>query len=307
MVEKKSQTENGRFVPESEDREFWFSTLVADDSHDYDVNKAFDRFVSRTHKERHRVFSLSKIFYGAAAVVLALVVSSISYWYGERQVESQFADVSVEAPLGAKTRLVLPDGTLVWLNAGSKIIYSQGFGVRDRNLWLSGEAYFEVKKNEKLPFDVTTKELDVTVLGTKFNFRNYDDDEEVTVDLLEGKVQLENHVKTMDKCYLSPSEKVTLNKQTGDMVIIPAKTENAKEWTDDKLLFDEMPLEDIVKELNRSYNVKIRVVDKSLLDDRFYAQFNKKELTIYNVLDIITATNQLAYKVEGDSILLYAK
>lgn len=307
MVEEKSKMENGRFIPESEDREFWFSTLVADDSHDYDVNKAFDRFVSRTHKERRRVFPLSRIFYGAAAVVLVLVVSSISYWYGRQQVESQFADVSVEAPLGAKTRLVLPDGSLVWLNAGSKIIYSQGFGVRDRNLWLNGEAYFEVEKNEKLPFAVTTKELDVTVLGTKFNFRNYDDDEEVTVDLLEGKVQLENHVKTMDKCYLSPSEKVTLNKQTGDMVIIPSKTENVKEWTNDKLLFDEMPLRDIVRELNRIYDVNICIMDDQLADVCFYAQFDKKVHSIYHVLDIITATNRLEYKMEGDKILLYIK
>ena len=70
----------------------------------------------------------------------------------------------MEAPLGAKTKLILPDSTLVWLNAGSKIVYSQGFGVKDRHLRLNGEAYFEVRKNEKLPFDVMTKELNVKVL-----------------------------------------------------------------------------------------------------------------------------------------------
>lgn len=74
--------------------------------------------------------------------------------------------------------------------------------MKDRHLRLNGEAYFEVRKNEKLPFDVMTKELNVKVLGTKFNFRNYDEDEEVTVNLLEGKVQLENYVKKMGINYL---------------------------------------------------------------------------------------------------------
>jgi len=164
-----------------------------------------------------------------------------------------------------------------------------------------------VRKNEKLPFDVMTKELNVKVLGTKFNFRNYDEDEEVTVNLLEGKVQLENYVKKMGVNYLSPSEKVTLNKLTGEMIISRAEVKNAKEWTNGGLFFDEMPLSDIVKELNRSYNVKIHIADEQLTHNRFYALFNRKEQTIYNVLDIITATNQVRYKVEGDSILLYAK
>ena len=243
----------------------------------------------------------------AAAVILLLIASTISYWWGERQLQNQFADILVEAPLGAKTKLILPDSTLVWLNAGSKIVYSQGFGVKDRHLRLNGEAYFEVRKNEKLPFDVMTKELNVKVLGTKFNFRNYDEDEEVTVNLLEGKVQLENYVKKMGINYLSPSEKVTLNKLTGEMIISRAEVKNAKEWTNDGLFFDEMPLSDIVKELNRSYNVKIHIADEQLTHNRFYALFNRKEQTIYNVLDIITATNQVRYKVEGDSILLYAK
>ena len=185
MEEKKSHTKNERSLPDHEEQELWFSALAADDSCAYNVDKAFDRFVSRTQQKRRTVFNIPKIVYGAAAVILLLIASTISYWWGERQLQNQFADILVEAPLGAKTKLILPDSTLVWLNAGSKIVYSQGFGVKDRHLRLNGEAYFEVRKNEKLPFDVMTKELNVKVLGTKFNFRNYDEDEEVTVNLLE--------------------------------------------------------------------------------------------------------------------------
>ena len=216
-------------------------------------------------------------------------------------------DYLVFAAKGQKASVVLPDGSKVWLNSDSEIKYTNLYGDGERIISLDGEAYFEVRKNEKLPFDVMTKELNVKVLGTKFNFRNYDEDEEVTVNLLEGKVQLENYVKKMGINYLSPSEKVTLNKLTGEMIISRAEVKNAKEWTNDGLFFDEMPLSDIVKELNRSYNVKIHIADEQLTHNRFYALFNRKEQTIYNVLDIITATNQVRYKVEGDSILLYAK
>lgn len=307
MEEKKSHTDNERPIPERDERELWFSALAADDSHTYDVDKAFNRFVSRTQRKRQGFFRISKILYGAAAVLLLLIASTLSYWWGGYQLRDQFADIIVEAPLGGKTRLILPDSTLVWLNAGSTIKYSQGFGVKDRHLELNGEGYFEVTKNMRLPLDVKTRELNVTVLGTKFNFRNYEEDEEVIVNLLEGKVQLENYVKKMGISYLSPSEKVTLNKITGEMTITHAKVSNAKEWTNDGLFFDEMPLTDIVKELNRSYNVKIRIADERLARYRFYAFFNRKEQTIYDVLDIIAATNQIEYKADGDSILLSAK
>ena len=143
MEEKKSHTKNERSLPDHEEQELWFSALVADDSCAYNVDKAFDRFVSRTQQKRRTVFNIPKIVYGAAAVILLLIASTISYWWGERQLQNQFADILVEAPLGAKTKLILPDSTLVWLNAGSKIVYSQGFGVKDRHLRLNGEAYFE--------------------------------------------------------------------------------------------------------------------------------------------------------------------
>lgn len=305
MEEKKSHTEYGQPLPEKNEREIWFSALAADEAQTYDVDKAFDRFVFRTRPRSY--FSLRRIAYGAAAVVFLCLVSTLSYLWGESRLQARFADMMVEAPLGAKTRLILPDSTLVWLNAGSKIRYSQGFGVQDRRLHLSGEAYFEVKKNMHLPFDVQTKELNVTVLGTKFNFRNYREDEEVVVELLEGRVKLENYMKKTEISYLSPSQKVTLNKTTGEMAITRAEVRNAREWTNDGLFFDEIPLADIVKILNRSYNAKIGIADEHLARIRFYASFNRREHTLYEVLDRLASTHQLKYKVKGDTILLYGK
>lgn len=285
--------------------EIWYSAVAADDTHIYNVEEAFERFRTRTQKKPARRFRIPSVWYKVAGVVLLLVVSVTSYWQGRARVESLFADMVVEAPLGSKTKLMLPDGTLVWLNAGSKIIYSQSFGVNDRHLRFEGEAYFEVTKNRDLPFNVETDDLNVTVLGTKFNFRDYPEDAEAVVDLLEGRLSLENYIKEMDIRYLAPAEKMVLNKLTGEMSITPMQNRQAKEWTNHVLLFDEDLLPDIAKELERSYGVTIRIMDDSLRNARFYGCFNRREHTIQNILDMMTSTERLNYRMEKDTILLY--
>lgn len=285
--------------------EIWYSALAADDTYTYDVDRAFQRFRTRTRKKSTRYFRIPSAWYKVAVVFLLLVVSVTSYWQGGVRMESRFADMVVEAPLGSKTKLVLPDGTLVWLNAGSRITYSQGFGVNDRHLRFQGEGYFEVTKNKELPFNVETEDLKVTVLGTKFNFRDYPEDEEAVVDLLEGSLSLENYIKEMDMKYLAPAEKMVLNKSTGEMSISPIKLDHAKEWTNNILMFDEDLLPDIAKELERSYGVTIRITEDSLRNARFYGYFNRRENTIQNILDIMTSTERLNYRMEKDTILLY--
>ena len=140
------------------------------------------------------------------------LISFFSYRQGENNLQNALTQVEVEAPLGAQTRLRLPDGTLVVLNAGSRLVYPQDFGVDNREVELSGEGYFEVERNEKLPFHVQTSSLSVRVLGTKFNFRDYPNDEEAVVSLLEGKVALDNRLRAEAEMILLPNEQVTLDK-----------------------------------------------------------------------------------------------
>jgi ferric-dicitrate binding protein FerR (iron transport regulator) len=202
--------------------------------------------------------------------------------------------------------MYLPDGTLVWLNAGSKITYSQGFGVDERTVHLTGEGYFEVTKNEKKPFRVKTEELHVNVLGTKFNFSNYPDNEEAIVSLIEGKVMADNAIGKNEQVSLSPDEKVFLNKKTGQMRILQHRAQSAAAWTNGYLFFDEELLPDIIKELERSYNVSIRITDKSLETFRFYGDFTREEQTIEEILNLLVSTNKLKYTIQGKEIALSA-
>ena len=288
-LDEKSFSELKRWSMESETNriyvrdqlEIWFSSGVLSDKTFFNKNE-----------------------YRVAAVVLLLLLPLATYWQGKEVVKHNFADMVVEAPLGARTKLYLPDGTLVWLNAGSKIVYSQGFGVDDRNLSLEGEGYFEVTKNEKIPFVVETRELNLKVLGTKFNFKNYPEDEEVTVNLMEGKVALQNELKKMPALYLAPREKMVLNKRTGIIKKSKTHVEYSNAWSRNELFFDEELLEDIAKKLMRSYDVKIQVAD-SLRNKRFYGSFKIIGNTIDEVLQTIASTNRMQYRYEDEKYILY--
>ena len=292
-------------------REIWFSAVSREAASVYDKDKAFENFRNRVESQKEiqstsrRGFSLSALWRYAAVVAIIIAVGCISYWQGEVNVKDTFADISVEAPLGSKTKLYLPDGTLVWLNAGSRMTYSQGFGVDNRKVELEGEGYFEVKRNEKIPFFVKTKDLQLQVLGTKFNFRDYPEDHEVVVSLLEGKVGLNNLLREEKEAVLSPDERAVLNKANGFLTVESVTASNASQWTDGYLFFDEELLPDIAKELERSYNVKIHIANDSLKTFRFYGNFVRREQNIQEVLEALASTEKMQYKIEERNITIY--
>ena len=292
-------------------REIWFSAVSREAASVYDKDKAFENFRNRVESQKEiqstsrRGFSLSALWRYAAVVAIIIAVGCISYWQGEVNVKDTFADISVEAPLGSKTKLYLPDGTLVWLNAGSRMTYSQGFGVDNRKVELEGEGYFEVKRNEKIPFFVKTKDLQLQVLGTKFNFRDYPEDHEVVVSLLEGKVGLNNLLREEKEAVLSPDERAVLNKANGLLTVESVTASNASQWTDGYLFFDEELLPDIAKELERSSNVKIHIANDSLKTFRFYGNFVRREQNIQEVLEALASTEKMQYKIEERNITIY--
>ncbi len=293
-------------------REIWFSVVSRQAMSLYNKEKAFELFKGRMESRKAEIqkksgykFRLLSFGRYAAIVAVMLAIGCFSYWKGGANVKKNFADVSVEAPLGSKTKLYLPDGTLVWLNAGSRIIYSQGFGVDNRRVRLEGEGYFEVEHNEELPFFVKTPELQVQVLGTKFNFCNYPEDHEVIVSLLEGKVAFRNFLHNEKEAMLVPDQRVVLDKTSGDMAVESVVASNASQWTDGYLFFDEELLPDIARKLERAYNVKIRIANDSLNTFRFYGNFVRREQSIEEVLDALAFTREMQYKMEGRTITIY--
>ena len=270
----------------SDMQEVWIAASDEADEQHFDKERAYQLFLEHTENlvqpsVKRKTLTISPWMYAAAMVVIVFFCGTIAFQSGKRVLRNQLTQITVEAPYGSKTKLYLPDGTLVWLNAGSQMSYAQDFGINERSLNLSGEAYFEVTRNEEIPFKVHTEELDVKVLGTKFNFRNYKDDLEAKVCLLEGKVALNTRQK---ETILHPDQQALLDKKTGKLSVSDTKAAYSAEWTNDRLYFDEILLSDIIKELERSYDVKITVADDTLNTIRFYGNFRKREQSIQEIM-----------------------
>lgn len=284
--------------------ECWIAAIDADSVARYDAEKAFEQFKLRTGI-RSRKRRLSPWIPWVAAAAIALFASVFAFRTGEKAVQGRFADITVEAPAGGKTRMTLPDGTVAWLNAGSRLTYSQGFGVSDRSVSLSGEGYFEVTKNDNLPFYVASEDLAIRVTGTQFNFRDYPEDPEAVVALIEGRVALQNRIADEGEVALRPGDKAYLDKNRHQLRLERARTRDSAAWTRDILLFDEEPLANIVAVLERTYDVNIEITDERLASYRFYGSFHAREMSVGDILSALQSTRKISYRIEGQTIFLY--
>ncbi len=284
----------------------WLATGLEAYRDHFDIDDAFSEFKlihGRAMKRPRPVWSLYAAIAAAAACIA--IVFGISYNLGRRSLKNELQEIVAEAPLGSNLKMTLPDGSRIQLNAGSSVRYSQGFGVVDRRISLTGECYFEVAPNEEVPFVVSTRDLDVKVVGTKFNFRDYPNDLEAIVSLLEGKVELGNRLRQDgDRRYLNPGQRVILDKHVGEMRIETKNAQNSIQWTQGNLFFDEELLPDITKELERYYNVKIDIHGDRLRKLRIFGNIIPREMTIEEVLETLSATNRIDYTIDGGNVTL---
>ena len=287
--------------------ELWFSSVSEEKLAKYNKDAAFAAFQKRVAEIKQPKKTKSHFGWVKYAAVIAAIVSVgyFSFKGGQNDIESGFGDIVIVTPQGSRTQLALPDGSMVWLNAGSKISYSQGFGYTVRLVRLIGEGYFEVAHDEKLPFSVESDNVRVKVLGTKFNFRDYPTDAEATVSLNEGSVSMSTSKNPGDDKLLKPGQRATVDKRTGLIRVEDYEVANSRQWTNGRLLFDGEPLQEIVNTLERSYNVKITISDKNLLPLRFYGDFLRQEQTLSEVLDALASTGKLRYEQEGKNVTLY--
>lgn len=202
----------------------------------------------------------------AAIVVLALGIGILitNQWNKAKEI-SGFAEVKV--PLGQMSEMTLFDGTKVWLNSGTTLRYNSNFGEKERNVSLEGEAFFDVTKTGT-PFKVKFKGKEVEVLGTRFNVMAYKDQNMSSVTLVEGKVNVNNSMGSTI-AMLSPSEQMIIDEESKKATINNVETTFYISWTEGKIVFEEEKLADIVKRLERWYNVEIRFGDETIKDLTF--------------------------------------
>jgi ferric-dicitrate binding protein FerR (iron transport regulator) len=228
---------------------------------------------------------------------------------------------------GSKSKVLLPDGTTVWLNAGSRLTYADTYGKKDRTVTLSGEAYFDVKHNPSLPFELHTTHLHITVLGTVFNVKAYPDESTTETSLLKGRIEVEVKDRPGDKIILTPNQKLLVeNNEAGTTANATTKNDAAPEplivlsrlktsplvgviaetaWLDNQLVFNNEPFEELALKMERWYNVSISIEDSSLLGKRLTGNFENENID--EALTALSIAQGFTYQRQGNNIRIYQK
>lgn len=250
------------------------------------------------NKPKGKKVSLKRILSYAAA----LAIIAVSAWgiYMSRHSSADVLYTEVRVDNGVHKDVTLPDGTQVMLNAGSYIKYPQKFRGDIRNIEIDGEAFFEVVRDETKPFVVYTDKASVKVLGTSFNVKSYNSDKQLTVSVKSGKVQVDTD-EAMTR--LIANEQLILDKTTGEFQKRNEDVKFATAWISGGLYFNKTPIQNVVQELERMYNCKIKFQEGNTYDEYIYGEHDNKSLEA--VLKSIQYSTNIKYRKEGNLIILY--
>src|SRR5690606_20389870 len=203
-------------------------------------------------------------------------------------------------PYGKRFSVQLSDGSSVTLNSGSTLRYPVNFsGANQREIFLTGEAFFKVAKDHKRPFYVRSEGLNVSVLGTEFNVSAYPDDSTSKVVLVEGSVELTANNK---RTIMKPGELANFKHDESAMEIRKVNTGLYTAWMQGGLVFRNMSFDDIVKKMERHYDVKIINNNKELASEKFNASFDEEPLK--NILEYFKKTYGLSYTQKNDNTII---
>lgn len=256
----------------------------------------------RRRKRRNLAISLS-----AAAVILFGIVycfeSQISYYYGQLDfIESQgLAFTEYTTNKGVKGKVLLPDGSTVWLNSDSRLCCPNVFTGDTRDLTFTGEGFFDIKTDPEHPMVISLNdETSIRVTGTKFNLKSHKNDNSISALLLEGRISM---VKNKREVVVEPNEELCIEKSKNKCTIeTPEETFSILGWKDGWLVFDDMPMTEVFKSLERWHGVSFVVKDRSVLEKRFTARF--KEESIAQILELMTTTNLLQYSIQDSTVTI---
>ena len=220
----------------------------------------------------------------------------------ERDAKTKFHEVLI--PNGQTFKLKLSDGTLVWLNAGSKLRFPSHFSKREkeRMVYLEGEAFFEVSENKNHPFIVNTQEVDIKVLGTKFNVSSYDTDENIATTLVEGAVSVYETRTPDNEILLSPNFQANYHKFGNSFDKTKVNTDNYTAWMQGRLIIDNLKFSEILQRLERRYAVKFVNNVIGLENEIYKGEFTDEK--IESVLKTISLSTPFKFEINQNIITI---
>jgi len=237
----------------------------------------------------------------AAIIAIPLLVISTIYFTNSTKESNLFVAMTEE---GQKSQVLLPDGTHVWLNAGSRITYSSDFSKSNRRVNITGEAFFDVAKDNTHQFIVETDYINVVVYGTAFNISAYPKDSDIKVSLLNGKVLLENCRTNKKLVEMYPGQQVAVSKRWLDFSKYDCNVENESLWTKNMMRFENTSAEDIFEKLEHWYGLNIHVEN---MDTTIKYGFTIKSESIREMLELINKITPITYRIDGEEVYIKYK
>lgn len=218
---------------------------------------------------------------------------------GQTGNKNELAYNTISTPKGGQYKIVLPDGTGVWLNAASSLKYPTAFKGKERHVELNGEAYFEVAKNKDLPFTVGANEVNVKVLGTHFNIMAYKDEPSVNTTLLEGSVMLNANNK---QALLVPGQQGIAAKNSEQIELKTVNVEDAVAWKNQYFSFRKESIESVMRKIERWYDVEVKY--QGDMKGKVLGGSISRSENIQELLDNLELTGIVKFKIEGRTIIV---
>jgi len=229
---------------------------------------------------------------------------------------------------GSKTTITLPDGTKVWVNAGSKLTYENSYGNKLREVSLSGEAFFDVVHNAEKPFVIHTSKMDIRVLGTAFNVRCYPDEKKIETSLIRGSIEVTLKDRPKEKIYLKPNEKLTLTADVVTTTVLKNLRKSKHEvevteplvaishltyqpadssvvetsWVENKLVFRSETFEEVALKMEKWYGVSINIQNENLKQEHLTGSFESE--TVDQALSALQFTTNFRYTINKNIITI---
>lgn len=205
----------------------------------------------------------------------------------------------IEIPRGQTYRLILPDGTNVWLNALSSLRYSSAFSGEERSVELTGEAYFEVAHDQQRPFVVKTADQTIEVLGTHFNVSNYSDDKSTKTTLIEGRVRVlhQDHAVV-----LKPGQQASTTSGNTAINVAVVDPENVLAWRKGVILFENAGIKYIMRQLARKYNMEVEYVGE-ITDQKFGGAF-QESVSLKELLNYLESYGDVRFVIQGRRVIV---
>jgi transmembrane sensor len=294
---KNASKENGLIFKNAE--KIWKGLDLLQEMRTYDISQALlkvNNKIGQQHLNKH-----SFLFYWqriAAVLLLPFLILAGTYLFLDNQ--SKKDDLiwqTISTPPGVKSQTQLPDGTKVWLNSESSLCYPSSFAGGERNIKLTGEAYFEVAKDKRHPFHVDLGKIGIEVVGTAFNVIHYENEKQTEVVLTSGKIKLleQKGNKRRTVTEMEPGEKAMYTESSDKISIQRVDTEKYTSWIHGRLFFRDDAMSEVVRRLNRWFNVEIEIPDPEIAQYVYTATFSDE--TIEQILDLFKKTSPIEYKI----------